>query len=199
MPRAKRAAGLLSSLLAQAQASPATTISAASGPNSSSWAARSSKKAATSVTMRNVRGYSSWEGHWTSQSRSQLHSDVVAARTMLPNRSHFIPQFTPHGFQLIPESLLSPLAALQAGAGLAESAIAAAAAGEAGEQQQAQGPQQQQDLSEQQQRGEDDPTAVYADSVKRKRKLKMKKHKASHFWGLEGFGKGWENAKSSSA
>jgi len=76
----------------------------------------------------------------------ELYMELNTARNLLPNRSNFFPEFTPHGVRLMPHRL--PRHAM------------AAAAEEAEE-----------DATEQ---GE---TEVLADSVRRKRKLKMKKHK----------------------
>lgn len=53
------------------------------------------------------RHYSSWE--WPSTKRSHIIEDLAHARSMLPNRASYTPQFTAHGFQLIPESLLTGL------------------------------------------------------------------------------------------
>jgi len=90
---------------------------------------------------------------------------------MLPHRGQFVPQFTPHGFQLIPESLLSPLGsqqlvehALAVGEMAAEAAAAATTTTTSSSS-----------VTQQQQQQQHSP--LYADSVKRKRKLKMKKHK----------------------
>jgi hypothetical protein len=138
-----------------------------------------------------ARGFSSsaWEQHWwASRSRVEQHNDVAAARAMLPNRAHVVPQFTAHGFQLIPESLVSPFAALQpfGGDGGSSGAAAAATAAAEGTTAPFEGLEAAAadaplaaagaaaaavDLSGQQQ------PAMYAESVKRKRRLKMKRHK----------------------
>lgn len=77
--------------------------------------------------------------------RDQVYSDVATAQDMLPNRSSFSPQFTAHGFQLIPNS-----SQLLTGERLSSAKDAS---------------------------GDVLPDALYADSVKRKRRLKMKRHK----------------------
>ncbi|GBF87328.1 hypothetical protein Rsub_00039 [Raphidocelis subcapitata] len=118
------------------------------------------------------RAYSSWE--WPSPHRAQLHSDILQARSMMPHRGAFVPQFSAHGFQLVPESLLSPLGGGAAAAEAALDARAAAAAAGGGEQQQQQ--QQQQQWRDDSGSGSDGG-AMYADSVKRKRVKKMAKHK----------------------
>jgi hypothetical protein len=131
------------------------------------------------------RAFSSWEAHWASPVRAALHSDIAAARSMLPHRAQFVPQFSAHGFQLVPESLLSPLAAalqhappgppgagldLSSGAGLAAAGHAAlhAPGGHAA----AHAP-----LHAPPHAGGHAGSPLYADSVKRKRKLAMKRHK----------------------
>lgn len=95
-------------------------------------------------------GPSYWDA--TTTARRELYSDLATARQLLPNRSNFTTQFTPHGFQLIPENLpmAAPAEAQQQGV---EGAAAAAAAALHGVE------------------------PLLADSVKRKRKLAMKKHK----------------------
>jgi hypothetical protein len=144
-----------------------------------------------------ARRFSSWEGAWASP-RQHAHADVAIARSMLPHRAAFVPQFHAHGFMLVPESLLSPLAALQP---LAAPAPAAAPAEERRRRRRlhaedaregaAGGLQQRRRRRRQQQQAAAVAGAVgaaaggaapgggalYADSVKRKRRLKIKKHK----------------------
>lgn len=62
-----------------------------------------------STVTPGTRAYSSWEAYWSTPRRNAMHREVHVARSMLPHRTNFVAQFTPHGFQLIPESLLSPL------------------------------------------------------------------------------------------
>lgn len=104
------------------------------------------------------------------------------------NMSHEL-QFSPHGFQLVPETLLSPLPALQH-----NGAAALDAASPHHHQQSYEAQLRQYQLHQQQQmwwagsggspvdsvdaQAAGNPAgAVYADSVKRKRRLKMKRHK----------------------
>jgi hypothetical protein len=102
-------------------------------------------------------GPSYWDA--TTPARRELYTDLATAKQFLPNRSSFTTQFTPHGFQLIPEtlSMAPPFEAQQQQQhGLDAAAVAAAAA-----------PQQQAHC----------PEGLQLDSVKRKRRLAMKKHK----------------------
>jgi hypothetical protein len=50
--------------------------------------------------------YSSWEGHWSTPRRTQTYREVNAVRSMLPHRTHLVPQFSAHGVALVPETLL---------------------------------------------------------------------------------------------
>lgn len=86
---------------------------------------------------------------------------MMSIRSMLPNRSPFTPVFTAHGVMLMPNSGSMQLAAAPQQSvddeDLQQQAAAAAAAEAGAEEEEQQG--------------------MWADSVKRKRKLKMKKHK----------------------
>lgn len=89
--------------------------------------------------------------HGSQASRQAIYIELHAVKGLLPNRTPFTPHFTPHGVMLMPNSSSMQLAA-------APGPAAAAAAAE-GEEEVA------------------DEAGLWADSVKRKRKLKMKKHK----------------------
>ncbi len=84
-------------------------------------------------------------------------AELSAARSMLPHRSAFVVQFTPHGVQLMPQRLPAghphESTAWHAGSAGLESSMGDSSS----------------DAEEQ--------PGVLADSVKRKRRLKMKKHK----------------------
>ncbi|KIY99431.1 hypothetical protein MNEG_8529 [Monoraphidium neglectum] len=98
-----------------------------------------------------------------------MYSDIATARSMLPHRTNFVPQFHAHGFMLIPETLLSPLTALQ------QQQLQLAGGAEDAEDTDAVALQQRR--RRRQGGSAEGQAALYADSVKRKRKLKMKKHK----------------------
>lgn len=83
--------------------------------------------------------------------RQAIAIELYAVRGMMPNRTPFTPHFTPHGVMLMPNS--SSMQQLEHAA-----PAPAAAAEEDGEE-------------------VADEAGLWADSVKRKRKLKMKKHK----------------------
>jgi hypothetical protein len=85
--------------------------------------------------------------------RQDLYIEMMSIRSMLPNRSPFTPHFTPHGVMLMPHS--SSMQLMQ---------------------------QQHQSVAADEEAGAEEAAAeveqgMWADSVKRKRKLKMKKHK----------------------
>jgi hypothetical protein len=99
----------------------------------------------TSLTAARSFGSSFWDV--PAQSRQDLFIELHTIRSMLPDRSPFIPHFTPHGVMLMPNSSSKQLAAV--------------------------GPVQQQAVDDEASAEE----GMWADSVKRKRKLKMKRHK----------------------
>lgn len=103
------------------------------------------------------RAFSMGPSYWdaTTPARRELYSDLATAKQFLPNRSSFTTQFTPHGFQLIPESLpmAPPFEAQQHGLEDVAAAAAAALPNHGGSE------------------------GLQCDSVKRKRRLAMKKHK----------------------
>lgn len=88
--------------------------------------------------------------HGSQASRQAIYIELHAVKGLLPNRTPFTPHFTPHGVMLMPNSSSMQLAA-------APAPTAAAAEGE------------EEEVA--------DEAGMWADSVKRKRKLKMKKHK----------------------
>jgi hypothetical protein len=94
-----------------------------------------------------VRSFGSSFWDVPAQSRQDLFIELHTIRSMLPDRSPFIPHFTPHGVMLMPNSSSKQLAAV--------------------------GPVQQQAVDDEASAEE----GMWADSVKRKRKLKMKRHK----------------------
>lgn len=99
----------------------------------------------TSLTAARSFTSSFWDV--PAQSRQDLFIELHTIRSMLPDRSPFIPHFTPHGIMLMPNSSSKQLAAV--------------------------GPVQQQAVYDEASAEE----GMWADSVKRKRKLKMKRHK----------------------
>lgn len=179
--------GLMALVAGRARASPSSASTSSSGRALLGTNACSSASNAM-LGSSPSRGYSSWEGHWTSPRRSQLHSDLAAVRSMLPqSRAHLSPQFTAHGFQLVPDGLLSPLphhlAAVAEAAEAAEAAVASSSSrrsssssggsdGGGGVHAEARA-----GASAAASVGSPMASPLYADSVKRKRKLKMKRHK----------------------
>ncbi len=101
------------------------------------------------VTLWRSFGTSFWDV--PTSARQELFIEMMSIRSLLPNRSPFTPHFTPHGVMLMPNSSSMQLTQQQHQAVADEEA----AAGEAAAEEQ----------------------GMWADSVKRKRKLKMKKHK----------------------
>jgi hypothetical protein len=102
------------------------------------------------VTVWRSFGTSFWDV--PTSARQELFIEMMSIRSLLPNRSPFTPHFTPHGVMLMPNSGSMQLTQQQQHQAVADEE---AAAGEATEEEQ----------------------GMWADSVKRKRKLKMKKHK----------------------
>lgn len=105
-----------------------------------------------------ARRYST--GFWdvpAAAARQELYIELHAIRNMLPNRNAFTPHFTPHGVMLMPNSS-SHGSSMQVGA----AALVPPAHQVVDDE----------DAAEAELEG-----GVWADSVRRKRKLKMKKHK----------------------
>lgn len=107
-----------------------------------------------------VAGPSYWDA--TIPYRAQLYSDLATARHMLPHRSAFAPAFTPHGVHFIPER---PETLPLDEAPFGEDASAAAAAAQLHSMATA--------LAD----AQGGAVPLHADSVKRKRRVKMRKHK----------------------
>jgi hypothetical protein len=101
----------------------------------------------TVVAFKRCFGTSFWDV--PQSARQDLYIELHAIREMLPNRSPFTPHFTPHGVMLMPNSNSMQLAAVV--------------------------PAQQQAVADEAEQHEE--AGLWADSVKRKRKLKMKRHK----------------------
>lgn len=99
------------------------------------------------TTLTAARSFTSSFWDVPAQSRQDLFIELHTIRSMLPDRSPFIPHFTPHGIMLMPNTSSKQLAAV--------------------------GPVQQQAVDDEASAEE----GMWADSVKRKRKLKMKRHK----------------------
>lgn len=95
-----------------------------------------------------TRGFGTNFWDVTTPQRQDLYIELQGIREMLPNRSPFTPHFTPHGIMLMPNSNSMRLAAV---------------------------PAQQQAVADEAEQHEE--SGLWADSVKRKRKLKMKRHK----------------------
>ena len=124
---------------------------------SAEWAAAQSaqqpmQQMQTFAPLQTARAYTA--GFWDvpQAARQELYIELHTIRNMLPNRNSFTPHFTPHGVMLMPNSSSS---SLQSALVPAQQAV------------------DDEDAAEQELEGPE----VWADSVRRKRKLKMKKHK----------------------
>lgn len=124
--------------------------------------AAAGEQAGLQGSLSTLRGFSTsfWDVPGAGSSKQELYIEMHTIRSMLPNRSPFVPHFTPHGVMLMPNTSSSSLAA-------AAEAAAAAASGAGSVADTATADEDEVDEFE----------GMLADSVKRKRKLKMKRHK----------------------
>lgn len=128
----------------------ASTSKQASAADALAQACAGSNAPSTTVLVSLSRGFSTsfWDVPGQS-ARQDLFIEMHTIRSMLPNRSPFTPHFTPHGVMLMPNSNSMQLAVA---------------------------PAQQQSVADEAEEQHEE-SGMWADSVKRKRKLKMKKHK----------------------
>jgi len=73
--------------------------------SSGSWLSTTRFQAPGALTG-SPRQYSVGPSYWEhGQTRREQYLEIDMARDMLPHRAKFIPEFTPHGFQLIPNRI----------------------------------------------------------------------------------------------